>query len=229
VRQCIRYRAKGRIGYLSISISVAFASFLRIFSYGIQDKIGITCFIIGMIVIVATLLIPSKGEIPDREYAIKHSKIVWAFWFSGGRHLELIRKYNSVKRILLMEPDSPAFKANLQISGYDKAAAKDEIKKLTQLAINKGIGVKWYKSPRYINSSLTIYDPSEGEEPSSSKAYYVLSTLEKDVPRSKRALFVIRRKDDENEFKNQIKKFKDIWDNFSRQPRPEEYSDTTTP
>jgi hypothetical protein len=219
-----KFRASKRLPITSIGITFAFASLLRNLSQGWGDMIGIICsvfFGMGMIIIACVFLIPSRDEIPTLEDAIKHSRIVWGLWFTGDRHFDLIQKHNCFKRILLMEPDSIAFKDSLSLS-TDAKDSTSQIKKVTKRAIEKGIEVRWYSEPPQV-TSLTIYDTVQGDEPNSEKSYFITTQLDKGKPRSKREIDIIHKTQDSNEFNTQINRFKILWGN-SRVPKPEEYN-----
>lgn len=164
-----------------------------------------------------------KKKYHQLDYSLKNSRTVWGLWFTGDRHRALLKKYRSIKKILLAAPYSPAFLKNVEISGGDKDKANTEIVSLTRDAIAQGIEVKWYSDFRDV--AFTLYDPLEGSEPLSDKAYCVWQKLEPDVPRDERPLYIQKRTDEEAHFCVLLKRFKDIWnDNTqSRQPKPEEY------
>ncbi len=172
---------------------------------------------LGVVGLICIMFIPSKDEVPPIEYAVKHSKTVWGLWFTGDRHYKMVDKYNSVKKILVMRPDSPAF----DVSTNNKERSRNEIVRLTLRAIGKGIEIRWYSEPQ--TNSLTIYDKIKGNEPTSDKAYFITSKLDKDVlPRKDRIPHILKKKQDEDDFDAQIDRFNTLWNNATK-PKPEEY------
>lgn len=181
---------------------------------------------IGLIVLLGILCIPLKKEIPPIEVVVKHSKIVWGMWFTGNEVLQkgLVGKYNSIQRILLMQPDSPAFNENIKITGASKEQTKGEILKLTKHAIEKGVDVRWYSE--HMGIGLTLFDTNGNEPMSSNKAGCIVQILIPNAPKDERPTYIGSNKiGKEWYFVGMLKKFNDIWnsDQYSRKPLQEEY------
>ena len=183
--------------------------------------VGVIVIVIGFTIYFFNWIRPDKDELPSIDDAAKHSKTIWGLWFTGDRQLKLIKRYNNFQRILLVKPNSLAFRELLEIRD-DKEKIMEEIKTLTQQAIKQGVKVRWYSESQ--TDSLTIYDPMQNDEPVSKKAYYVISRLEKGVPRRKRGVSIQKKRDDENDFKYQFNRYKKLWETSS-EPKPEEYSE----
>lgn len=159
----------------------------------------------------------STKEIPSREKAIKKSKVVWGCWFTGGEveKSRLIEKTNSIKRILLLAPDSIQFKRHIEITPDTEENAKRVIISLTKQALNKDIEVRWY-SDAYNQRSITIYNPD------SDKAWLTYQVAEENIARPNRVLYSIKKTDDEEEFKRQQKIYDDIWNHKSTERKRRE-------
>jgi hypothetical protein len=178
---------------------------------------------VGFGIILWALLKPIPNEVPPLEYIIKRSKAVWGLWFMGDRITEqhLIEKYDSIKRILLLDPESEAFKESVRKSIDTEERARRQIRQLTGEAKRKKIEVRWYNEVQ--ESGITLYDPQSGYEPTSVKAECVFEIHDLLVLRDDRPKRVIRKISDETEFNLLIAKYNDLWNCKSREPKSEEY------
>ena len=175
---------------------------------------------LGIVGMVFIMVIPSK--IPSLKGSIRKSKTVWGLWFTGRGHYELVNRGSSIKRILLMRPHSEAFNRNLEVSGERSEIAASEIKRLTQKALNNGIDVKWYETPR--KKSFTLYDKHTGGKPNSLDAYCIVSILKDGAPADARDTYIKKNKGEgKYYFRNSLKEFEQIWEYQSELPKPEEY------
>lgn len=228
----IKYRAKKRIGKLSIGIALTIPILLSMDWGGRCSALQVISWIIvavGLYIIGYVLFCPLRKEIPPIPHLLKKSKTVWGLWFTGDRMMKEIMAGNggAIKRILLLAPDSEAFKKNLEITGADDGDTKRDIRKLTQKATERGISVRWYS--RHEGFSLTLYDPLDIGEPSSRKARCVVQILIPNVPREDRPLHMGGRqpREDVGYFNGKLIKFKEIWDSktLSRKPDANEYEE----
>jgi hypothetical protein len=169
---------------------------------------------IGLGLLAWVFLKPVLGEVPPIDIAIKKSKVVWGLWFSGDRIYsnQLLEKYNSVKRILLVDPNTDVFRMVVEKSIETESIVENEIKRLTKQAMSKGIPVRWYR--KFQVTALTLYDPENN------KAWCVLQELKPNVPREDRPLSKIKGTD--SQYKGVLARFQDIWDNYSRVPTSSE-------
>jgi hypothetical protein len=182
--------------------------------------------IIGL-AIIGFFLIMIIRPIPTIEQNIKHSKIVWGMWFTGETvfNKRLYKKYKSIRRILLMKPNSNAFYQNIKVTSAPERETREQIINLTREARAVGITVKWYSE--YNNIGLTICDKLQNEKPSSTQAWCVVQVLKDAAPQNEREIHMgknIPGKD--TYFKGMLNRFEEIWDDktLCREPSPEEYS-----
>lgn len=225
----IKKRFSQRPPIASISIAFLVSSIVWFFrGESMSIVIGGILAGVGIIILIGIVCIPLKKEIPPIEVGVKKSRVVWGMWFTGSDVLQkdLIGKYDSIQRILLMQPDSPAFKRNIEITGESEKQAKDEILKLTKRAVDKGVDVRWYLE--HIGIGLTLFDKTNVklEQPFSNKAYCVVQLLIPNAPGNERPTYIGKNQTGKaGYFIGMLKKFNDIWDsnNLSRKPSKEEY------
>jgi hypothetical protein len=215
-----------RLGLLGIAIALflpqLFQNMLRQECDVIQI-ISWICVGIGLSIVGYILLKPLSKEIPPIEIAVKDSKVVWGMWFTGERVLakKLPEKYTSIKKILLMEPNSEAFETNLEITKASRDETKNEILRLTQMAMKKELEVRWYSTYRGIG--LTLCDPLDSDEPSSNQAWCVVQSLKGSAPRDERETYISKNTvNGRSYFQSMLQNFKETWEN-SRTPDPGEY------
>jgi len=181
---------------------------------------------IGLIVFFALLIKPLRNEIPPLEHSVKNSKVVWGLWFTGDKITEkgLVEKYHSIKRILLLDPKSDAFKRHLEKSIDTEERAGRQIRQLTKQAQENNLEVRWYFKEQ--ESGITLYDSQEGNEPSSDKAWCVFEKHDVHVLREDRPRTISKNiKEGRKEYEILLNKYKEIWgDKYSREPKHEEYS-----
>ncbi len=158
-------------------------------------------------------------SIPSFTRAYKRSNVIWGLWHSGGRtsRNKLHIKYNSLKRILLLDPFTDDFEPSLENYQDTPEQAKKDIIRLTREAMVKGIEVKWY--PKMQTHALTFFNPN------SVKAWLVVEEHTPliscdDRPRKLLKLGV-------PEYDSAFLKFTKLWDK-ARVPNPKEYGGEVT-
>ncbi|MQA64426.1 MAG: hypothetical protein GEU76_00755 [Alphaproteobacteria bacterium] len=79
------------------------------------------------------------------------------FWVAGRKQFQSGEQLEKIKRLILPNPDSASLKC-FESSLPDGMSIRDQIREVTQMAIEKGIQVKWYSE--FIGYSWWIADPS---------------------------------------------------------------------
>jgi len=173
---------------------------------------------LSVVLILVLLCRPLKEEIPPLDVSLKDSKMIWGLWFTGGLYGKEILEKGKVKKVLVLDPTSNAFKANLAFTTGQIKRAKEEIYEVTRLANSKeGIIVKWYS--KFQKTSVTFYDNKDGIEPSSKNAYCIYQTLSEVPISSNRKRHKLENKGKvKTDYSNMIEIFNDLWDNHSRDP-----------
>jgi len=120
--------------------------------------------IIAIFFIVAIIKRKSPDDIPSYKEATERADEIWGLWRTGTEQLKLIKKSKYTKRykkILLMDINNKnTFSKMMTSSGMNESIKRKstrDIKRLTQLAVNSGIEVKWYGTIQ--TSSFTLYNP----------------------------------------------------------------------
>lgn len=190
-----------------------------------MTEIGLALIFGGVILLGYHLWGIHKREVPPMKVSIEQSKTIWGLWHTGDRmRKDFISKgeYKQFKRILLMKPYSDAFNRTIDITKERPQKIIDQIISLTELAKAHHIPIKWYKG--FKGYGVTIYDPKDGNEPISPKAYCVVEWLESPVPREQRRHWRVNNGDKEGYFDSRLEEINEIWNdkNLSEEPNIEE-------
>lgn len=164
-----------------------------------------------------SIILPIKGEIPSFQRAYRKSYVIWGLWHSGGRtrRNELHIKYHSLKRILLLDPYTPAFEACFE-NYYDfPEQARKDILALTKEAIEHGIEVRWYSEMR--SCAFTIFNPGLED------AWVLIEEHKLLVSRDDRPKKLLYSKHNQEEYDSILNKFNSLW-GIARIPLPGEYN-----
>ena len=153
-------------------------------------------------------------SIPDFKRAYRRSNKVWGLWHSGGRtrRNRLHIKYNSLKRILLLDPFTSDFAPSLENYQDTPEQAIEDITTLTREAFTKGIEVKWY--PKMQTHAITFFNPN------SAKAWVVIEEHTPLISCEDRPRKLV--KVGKPEYEAAFQKFNKIWAN-ARIPESREY------
>ena len=174
--------------------------------------IGFVC--LGLVVFMVITIYPRKNEIPSRERCFKKHHSIWGLWYTGRDtlKLELIQKYpDRVKKLLLLNPESTGFAKNMEETTGHNQSSKDNIIRLTKIAQERGIPVKWYDF--FFPQTLTFYNPE-----SPKNAWLLVTDAQKYTPVDSRPSHKYTRKDKYGEYDDKLATFNDIWDNQSQEP-----------
>ncbi len=182
--------------------------------------------IIGVLLVLLALYIfrynwlnPVDNYIPTISEAIKTSKVVWGFWHTGERAKHSF-EYDSVKRILILEPnpDSEALNHVLRESGANKNDVIQNVKLTKASAESNKIVLKYHNEVTSL--SYMICDPSptiEGELVKFSKrAFIVAQVLDRNLNIEEWSVYKKGMATDKYAFNAYVKWFKDVWDNRSK-------------
>ncbi len=100
----------------------------------------------------------NRGELQDIVEYINHYEVVWALWHTAtvtdGRD---VWKSKRVKKLVLIDPDSPYLRIESVGSGRGVEELQSRIKSATDRAQKEGVKVKWFEGP--IPSAVTIGNP----------------------------------------------------------------------
>ncbi len=183
--------------------------------------------ILGIAGAIGVWMLKDYISLPPLSKAVRKSKIVWGCWFTGERVLEqdLVEKYSSIKRILLLDPVSEEFKEHLRNSLDSRDKASRTVRELTRKAKQRGIDIKWY-SKGYRQYTMTIFDPNitPSGKPDSDSAWICQQKLLPQHSREDRPKDRYSKRRTETEFLALLDIFSEIWDTpTTREPKPKEY------
>ena len=191
-------------------------------------------FIFGALGIVLWILVkPLDDEMPSLEQSTKDADVVWGLWYTGDRVMgEGLLKYNSIKRILLLEPNpnNQSFIDGASDADNPVARRVHQIEDLTREAIGRGIEVRWYFERQF--QSITIYDKYDKDSVMidsnlnlwSLNAWISVEFFQLLVKREERPRKKITNEHHTESFNRYVSQYQMIWDFASRSPRPEEYA-----
>jgi hypothetical protein len=152
--------------------------------------------LIGIAVIILSYLLYSRRKetkLKSIKDAIKDSKCVWAFVYTGGQILDanVVKKGEptSIKKIILLKPDlnNDAFNYITELSGNDTPTKREKeiqiIRSLLESVKSVSTKVKTYYHSEKLAYTFMIYDKTpkiEGaiELPKSKNAWIVVQPLE---------------------------------------------------
>ncbi|MBI2832038.1 MAG: hypothetical protein HYX79_07260 [Chloroflexi bacterium] len=213
----IRKRANRRVDWLAIGLSFMFIAFVP--GSGKMNVLQWLALAIGVGIIIWALTKPLAEEIPSFQEAYKKASIVWGLWHSGGRTREqgFHVRYDSLKRILILDPYTAEFTNGTLFEGYfdTPKRAKIDICVLTREAVAKGISVRWYTKMQSV--IYTIFNPENND------AWLVAEEHRPNVPRDDRPRKILKKERNKAEFLSIVDKYESLW-RLARTPLPVEYS-----
>ena len=193
----------------------------------IWQVIGFIVLSLGMFLLILVGIHLFCNRVPSLKSSIKNSQKVWGLWFTGHSHYEekLLENYDSVKKIMVLNPESEAFNRNLYTSQDDKISAKEEIISITKQVKqkNKAFPIRWYCIDRAV--SITFYDKEDLGDEFSDKAWCVRQVLGfgQLLNERKKEKFVNKGYQKET-FKKCLVVFNNLWnDKGTIEPTPEQY------
>ena len=188
--------------------------------------IGGIIVLIGIVIFVYNWKNPTDDVILSISENAKRSKLIWGFWHTG-ENFKRSFKLGTIKKILILEPDSQSIAVNHLLDQAD--ANKDDLLKSIHLttnnAIRENVLIRWHNEQTA--SSFTIYDPSpmienNGVVKFSKRAYVVVQLADRNLIPDDWTLYKITKEKDPYAFEKYVKYFKNVWDNKSKNAIPDE-------
>jgi hypothetical protein len=208
-----KLHSKKRKQYLLPCVPICLSS-IGFFKEGTPMWITIGWIILGLGLLLAFFIL-YISDIPPREVSLKNSRLVWALWFTGGNHINLLKDYKGTMKILVLDPNSSAFDENFEITKGFKSHSVKEIQEITKIANCKGIPLKWYD--KLEGKSFTLYDKKDNGEPTSKEAYCVYQIPEPGLSGLDRKSHKINK--NSHDFSDFIKIFNNTWNCHSEYPK----------
>ncbi len=98
----------------------------------------------------------------------------------------------------MLEPKTDVFKKIINPSIDLEERAEAQIRQLTRVAIEKGIGVRWYSCEQ--KYGITIYDSQESAKPNSDKAWCIYEQHDVLMLREDRPKSIVKKSCDTKQF-----------------------------
>jgi hypothetical protein len=170
-------------------------------------------------VLTCLFLVKLSSDIPSQELALKKSKMALGFWLTGHSHLKLLEKYkDTIKRILVLNPESQGFKDHLKDTDGNEDDVKREIQAITKEANDLNIPIKWYG--KYTGKSITVYDSVNSMLPHTKKSFLTYSIPKDKKPSIHRDYNKIQnRKNGVDDFRKYARDFNKVWFSESEYPK----------